>query len=383
MLYHFNTKQTAAAPELAFLALVKSGILEIKYKCCDDKHLDNLEILTENLIQAINKSAKDQLCTVGGKKKTTKKKLYPGWKEMVVPYKERAEFWNFLWEEAGKPRFGETFNVMKHTKAQFHYAIRRCKRAAAELNDDKLVESLIKGDKDLFEEVKKNRIKNRDCATSVDGQKGATNISNHFKGQYENLYNQQNSRDEMEEILDTMNNSLADEDARVVNNITADLVKEIIKSKIKPNKADALEDYNSDCLRNGPDTLYQVIAMLFKGLAIHGFMPALLLFCAIIPLVKDPSGSLDSSANYRGIAISSLFLKIWDWIVIMLYGEALSSDELQFGFKKSSSTSLCTWSVVETINYYKRGGSEVFSCLLDCKKAFDTVEHAKIFKKTQ
>jgi hypothetical protein len=65
----------------------------------------------------------------------------------------------------------------------------------------------------------------------------------------------------------------------------------------------------------------------------------------------------------------------------MLHGDALSSDELQFGFKKSSSTSLCTWSVVETINYYKRGGSDVFCCLLDCKKAFDTVEDSKMFKK--
>ena len=36
---------------------------------------------------------------------------------------------------------------------------------------------------------------------------------------------------------------------------------------------------------------------------------------------------------------------------------------------------------METINYYKRGGSDVFCCLLDCKKAFDTVEHVKLFKK--
>ena len=87
-------------------------------KFSDEKHLDNLEIFTENLIQTINKSANDNLNTVGGKKKTTKKKVYPGWKETVSPYKEKAEFWNFLWEEAGKLRFGETFNIMKHTKAQ-------------------------------------------------------------------------------------------------------------------------------------------------------------------------------------------------------------------------------------------------------------------------
>ena len=163
--------------------------------------------------------------------------------------------------------------------------------------------------------------------------------------------------------------------------ITPGLVKEILNSKVKSNKADVDADFNSDCLKNGPDALFDIIAMLFRSIAIHGFMPALLLFCAIIPLVKDPSGSLDSSANYRGIAISSLMLKIWDWIVIFLHGDSLSSDELQFGFKKASSTTLCTWSVIETVNYYKRGGTDVFGCLLDCKKAFDTVEHAKIFKK--
>ena len=33
------------------------------------------------------------------------------------------------------------------------------------------------------------------------------------------------------------------------------------------------------------------------------------------------------------------------------------------------------------INYYKKGGSEVYCCLLECKKAIDTVEHVKIFEK--
>ena len=334
-----------------------------------------------SIIEAINKSAKDNLSVTKGNQKVSKKKLIPGWKEMVLPYKEQAEFWNFLLEEAGKPRNGEVFCVMKHTKAQFHYAIRRCKRAANEVSNDKWVECLISGERDLFEEVKRNRVKNREFATSVDGQKGAKNISQHFKNQYEDLYNQQNSKEGMEELLENININIKDEEVAEVDKITPELIKEILKSKIKSNKADAMEEFNSDCLQNAPDNLFEVIALLFKGLAVHGFMPSILLFCAIIPLVKDPSGSLDSSSNYRGIAISSLFLKIWDWIVIMLHGDALSSDELQFGFKKSSSTSLCTWSVVETINYYKRGGSDVFCCLLDCKKAFDTVEHSKMFKK--
>ena len=77
-------------------------------------------------------------------------------------------------------------------------------------------------------------------------------------------------------------------------------------------------------------------------------MPAVLLLCVIAPLVKDPSGSLDDSSNFRGIAISSLFLKVWDLVIIMQHADDLGSDELQFGFKKCSS-----WSVVETIKDQK------------------------------
>jgi hypothetical protein len=34
-----------------------------------------------------------------------------------------------------------------------------------------------------------------------------------------------------------------------------------------------------------------------------------------------------------------------------------------------------------SITSYLVRGSEVFGCLLDCQKAFDTVEHKKIFQK--
>ena len=349
-------------------------------RCNNHFYFDNLENLAEDLISAINSAAKDNLAIIHNKN-TKKKVIYPGWKTMVEPFKEQAEFWNFLWLEAGKPNLGEIFSIMKHTKSQYHYAVRRCKKAALKLKEDKMVECLLNGDTDLFNEVRKSRSSRKECATTIDGQLGAENISNHFRQQYETLYNQQKSEQDMKSILNDLNNSIHDSDIMAVNSITENLVKDIIQSKIKPSKADALEYFNSDCLRNGPEELFQCVALLFQGLAVHGVMPDIMLYCAIIPIVKDPSGSLESSSNYRGIAISSLFLKIWDWIIIMLYGDALSSDELQFGFQRHSSTTLCTWSVIETINYYKRGGSEVYCCLLDCKKAFDTVEHSKIFNK--
>ena len=41
---------------------------------------------------------------------------------------------------------------------------------------------------------------------------------------------------------------------------------------------------------------------------------------------------------------------------------------------------LCSWTAIEVINYFKQKGSEVFGCLLDYRKAFDVVNHVKMFK---
>ena len=222
--YDHNLEESLAQLE------IPHEILECRNVRCESiEHVESLNIVTENLLESINKCASQNLCKVGGKIKSSKLKLIPGWKEMVVPYQEQAEFWNFLWAEAGRPRHGSTFKVMQHTKAQYHYAIRRCKRAATEISNDKLVQSLMNGDSDLFEQVKKTRIQNRECASSVDNQKGSENISNLLKNQYEQLYNQQNSRGDMDELLQNINLNMEDREVKEVEKITPDLIKEIFE----------------------------------------------------------------------------------------------------------------------------------------------------------
>ena len=54
------------------------------------------------------------------------------------------------------------------------------------------------------------------------------------------------------------------------------------------------------------------------------------------------------------------------------------------GFKlriAENSTSLCSWMAFETIDHYIRQGSIVYGVLMDCTKAFDTVQHSKLFGK--
>ena len=85
--------------------------------------------------------------------------------------------------------------------------------------------------------------------------------------------------------------------------------------------------------------------------------------------------------NYRLIAISALFLKILDYIILTLYSDRFNSSNLQFGFQTNSSCAMCSWTLLETVNYFTNRGSPMFVCLLDLSKAFDTIKHDKLFQK--
>ena len=74
-----------------------------------------------------------------------------------------------------------------------------------------------------------------------------------------------------------------------------------------------------------------------------------------IPIICD----ITSSDNYRAIAIGSLLLKWLDWLILILESDKLSTDELQFGFKAKSSTSMCTWAVSAVVDYYNKAGRNV------------------------
>ena len=99
----------------------------------------------------------------------------------------------------------------------------------------------------------------------------------------------------------------------------------------------------------------------------------------LIPLLKDKLGDICASNNYRAIALSSLILKIFDWVIILL--DRLNLDDLQFSYQPNVSTNMCTWMAIETIQYFLRNGSEVLICAMDMSKEFDKVKHGLLFRK--
>ena len=118
---------------------------------------------------------------------------------------------------------------------------------------------------------------------------------------------------------------------------------------------------------------------MFKAFLVHGCVPYFLLLCTLIPIVKDNIGDLASSENYRAIALSSLVLKLFDLVIIMLEGNKLTCDQLQFGFQEKSSTTMCTFALTAVIDYYNRAGSPVYACAMDMSKSFNMVQWKTLF----
>ena len=111
----------------------------------------------------------------------------------------------------------------------------------------------------------------------------------------------------------------------------------------------------------------------------HGFTPEDMIRAVITSIPKNVKESVACSENYRGIALSSILGKVFDLIIIQRYGHALSSSDLQFSFKETHSTVMCSAAIKEVTSHYLHNKSYVYACMLDATKAFDKVSFSKLF----
>ena len=88
-----------------------------------------------------------------------------------------------------------------------------------------------------------------------------------------------------------------------------------------------------------------------------------------------------NSDNYMVIALSSNFSKILDWVIFVKEEMTFCSSDLQFGFKKGTFTTQCTFSRLETIDHYNFMKSNTCVLMMDASKALDQVNYCKLFRK--
>ena len=308
----------------------------------------------------------------------TKKSSIFRWNEDVQPFKDNAMFWHSIWLSAGRPINTVLHQIMKKTGNVYHYQIRKNRRIAECIRKNTILDACINDKGDIFKEIRKLRKPAPAVSSMIDGV--TNNLETHFANVYEKLYNSIDDKDNLTTVLQHLNTKIDCESVTKVEQITPILDKEAI-SKLKNDKVDPLYHFNSDCIKNAPLILCELLAKLFKIYLIRGHISSVIMVSTVIPLIKDKLGDISSSNNYRSIALSSLVLKMFDWIILLLHGDKLGTDELQLGYQQKTSTNMCTWLAIETIDYFLRNGSEVFVGIMDMTKAFDNVKQSVLFWK--
>ena len=369
---HFTTQLEG---ELSHVAVPKCADCQ-NVHCHDDKHKEEVDEYTKNVLGAIDRCIQD----VAKKQRnnTQNAKVVPGWTELVQPFCEDAKFWNAVWISAGRPLNSTLHQIMKRTRNKYHYAIRKCKRAEEKILKDKMLNACLAGKENIFDKIKKMRQVKNEAPSAIDGNDSP---ANRFAQVYDKLYNSTNDKEDTDAMINKIQCSVKEDSIKDVNLVTPDVIKNVI-SEIKTNKKDPVFIFNSNCVKRAPRSFHLHMANIIRIFLIHGHVSQILLVATIVPpLLKDKQGDIQSSDNYRSIALSSVILKIFDWVVMLLFEDRLGLDDLQFSYQKECSTNMCTWMVVEGINHFTRNDTEVYTCFMDMKKAFDMVKHSLLFQK--
>ena len=341
-------------------------------------HTEDMEEYTMQVLEAIELAGKECLPSVGKPSFVGRRDPIPGWSEHVKPYKDESLFWFSIWLSSGKPDHGETYQNMRHSKSQYKFAVRRLQRAQNRIQNDKFVSSILRGGVNIFEEIRKFRKGKSTISSRIDEEVGGDNIANHFAGIYSKLYNKMEEDEKLDNILAGLEAKIGTDSVSQISRVDENLIQNAL-NRMKANKRDAIFDTISDCYTHGPPQLLSHLALLVRIFLQHGSVPKFILLCTLTPLVKCSLGDITSSDNYRAIAGGCLLLKLIDIVILLLEGEKLNVDELQFGYQAKCSTIMCTWTVSAVIDYYNRNGSTVFGCAMDMSKAFDMVEWGELF----
>ena len=309
------------------------------------------------------------------------RKVVPGWNEHVKEHAENSRIWHDIWVQSGRPRHGDITNMKRKTRLKYHYAIRSVTKENIRIRNCKMGEAISNNnDRVLWDEVRKMSKSSHELPSMMDGIAGTEEIANIFGNKYKTLYNlvgynPQNMKN-LENKIESLIKGHCEKPSKTLS------VQEV-KNGIEKLKLGKKEENGlfSNHLVHGSDRLIVIITLLFNSMLIHGIAPDDLLTGTMIPLIKDRRGNSQNSDNYRALTIGTGLSKLLEIVILNRQTNALKTSELQYGFKTESSTTMCTFMVLETISYYKSRGSNVHMLLLDASKAFDRVNYIKLFNK--
>lgn len=306
--------------------------------------------------------------------------LKPFWNDNLNDLKQKSIAWHNIWLNAGRPQSGIIHQIKSSCKLKYKLAIKNAVMDYENrFDDDILCHFMNKDIPDFWKSWSSKMHSNIAKDVYIDGSNNDSHVANAFAGYFESVYynssNVQSAKNEFESKLAQM--SHVDKQS-ISSYFTVELIDSCIR-KLKAGKAAGPDELMTEHLLNAHPAVVIHLCLLFRNMSVHGFVPHDFGVGIIVPLLKDKLGNVNDTNNYRGITLIPVISKLFELVLLEIAASYLSTDDLQFGFKKGTGCNNAIFLLQETVDYFTSRGSSVFAACLDIKKAFDRVNHFKMF----
>ena len=342
---------------------------------CDDQtctHRENINCFYNELVNVLNNAAKCAIPEVRGDK------YKPYWNAELQQLKEDSIQAHSAWVAIGKPRQGWLNRFRLHCKYKYKIAIKNAALAFEWDLDDELSEHYLRKDMEQFWKKWKRRFSKRNLLPShIGGLTDPKDIADQFKQAFsDHCFD---SYDDKDNILKLCAKLTAADNSDVLSNQFDVVDIEKALEKLKTGKASGIDGIVKEHLVYSHPSVVVYLMLLFNMMAIHGFVPDDFGTGVMVPIVKDTAGDITDVDNYRGITLSPVISKMFEYCVMGKFHELNVKNDLQFGFKEKLGCSHAIFALRQCTEYFVSRGSNVFMAALDAKKAFDRVNHIKLF----
>jgi hypothetical protein len=153
--------------------------------CRNEQHIAHVNNYSSQIIRACLESATNTIpSTSESDGKNTE--VVPGWNKYVLPARDKSLLWHNIWSECGRPRDnGLIADIMRRTRAAYHYDIRNAKRSSSDIGEQRFASGIVENrNRDFQLESKKVDGRARDMQKTTDGRTDSEYIADMFANKH-------------------------------------------------------------------------------------------------------------------------------------------------------------------------------------------------------
>jgi Reverse transcriptase (RNA-dependent DNA polymerase) len=354
------------------------------------ENIENIEKLDcDDIIALIDSSYNDTVSVLIYAANTYvpqhKKSFYKfWWDEELDLMKDESIESNKLWKAAGKPRSGPIFDKRQSCRLRYRKRIKEGEKSSLSVYTNELHDSLMQKNGPAFWKCWRSKFETGKKCDEVDGCVDDTVIADKLASHFNNSYsfNNEQRANKLHEEYTSMRAGYLGLPLTKEYLFDVELVSNVIQ-KLKRGKSAGLDGLCAEHLINSHPIVSCILYKLFNLMLRCGYVPSAFgqSYTVPIPKIDDCRTKSLSVDDFRGIAISAVISKVFEYCVLDRFNSYLTSVDNQFGFKKGLSCSHAIFTVRNLVERFNAGGSTVNLCAIDLSKAFDKVNHCALLIK--